>query len=206
MPLNKSGEKHVMIKHFHVLYSGFTQRHDNISAGMPELLYQIASRLNNNDTLVFNQHWYNSVRETAGLIYRLGYNRETGEYPSISIAGYSFGGSTAVDLCNELNNIANISVQSLVLCDAVKRRSFYPWGWLSALNPYAEFDIPLNVKRFSSFIQNEDWPRGHKVNVNAAFTHWIEGRQVKIPLTHTQMDNSKQFLTRAYEEAERSRL
>ena len=192
-----------MIKQFHILYNGFTQRHDNIGAGLAGLYARMVFTFNDTETIIWDKHWHEDVKETAAFIHRLGYDRETGQGPKLSVVGYSFGFQAAVDLCDELNNLANVPVQSLVACDGVRRRSTYPWGWLSAMNPYAKFSIPGNVEKLISYRQNENWPRGHEI-VTDSPTTWHEDF-AGLTMTHQQMDNGSVFLKTAFDEAERVR-
>ena len=55
---------------------------------------------------------------------------ETANRPHVHIAGYSFGGQTAVNLAVEMRKRNFLFIDRLTLCDAVKRRSKGPLGWL----------------------------------------------------------------------------
>ena len=175
------------IKHVHLMITGFTERRDEMSAGLGDLWYQIHKRYAGPDTINHLFHWFESPRNVARWIHRHCYNREEGTYPEIQIVGYSFGGQTAINVCRELDNLANITVRSLTLIDAVRRRTRWPIGWLSAFNRIARLTVPANVQRVDSFIQRQNWPRGHKV------TNYLgeEVGQVELMVKHGQIDSHR---------------
>lgn len=167
---------------FHFLFSGFSQRFSDTSNGLARCYRRLRARWPVSETLFLP--WYVDPADLAALCAKAASDNGC---PRISVAGYSFGGTTAFNLCTELGMLG-IIVDDLVSIDAVKRRSLYPWGWASAFNRTARFRVPPNVLRATIFYQRQNWPRGHPVRQGQESVpqevNWI---QLYEP--HAAMDN-----------------
>lgn len=126
-----------------------------------------------------------------------------GSQARVTVAGYSFGGTTAVNLCRELYEQGSHTVDALCLCDAVKRRSRYPWGWLSALNRAASLRLPPNVLLCDAFYQTQNWPRGHKVLPAKGLEQEQHVKSVRLQDPHAVMDNHTLVRAKVVEHAQR---
>ena len=171
-------------RHVHLLFSGFRQRWSDPDNGMSLIYRTIRHRHPTSETLWYP--WHVDAGDLADMI--CGYAAQLHPDPlKLTICGYSFGGSTAVDLCRRLYRRGGPVVSSLVLMDAVKRRSRAPWGWLAAWNQAARFNIPSNVLHTVAFYQRTNWPRGHRVRLEKPSVSSIEWIRLYEP--HGAMDN-----------------
>lgn len=112
------------------------------------------------------------------------------------IVGYSFGGHTAVELCEKLAAV-HVPVDGLILCDPVAR-----WhgrfGWSRALVP-STITIPANVQFVTWFYQENPllrltppflFPRSHTVRRTSVDTAML---YVRSGAEHVDIDNTERF-------------
>jgi pimeloyl-ACP methyl ester carboxylesterase len=119
-----------------------------------------------------------------------------GAVPVVCVAGYSYGGFGALQLCAALES-HGIEVQVLTLSDPVGRR----WWWprplpaiTSLLSRDTAFTLPVaaNVRLLHSYYQRTNRPQGHRLRlVSAAATQW--GAYQELDLPHAQMDDAPEF-------------
>ena len=173
-----------MVDYWHILIGGFHQRFnaDNGLAATRSDLLRLYGRGPDLSDVVYLP-WYMSADDYAGYIYRNG-NFRSPDPPGIQIAGYSYGGQTAINLCRALQDLG-VVVQRLCLIDPVRRRSRMPWGWLAAVNRWAVLEVPGNVRKLDWFFQSQSWPRSHNVEKHA--TTAIVPH--KLLLNHNACDN-----------------
>lgn len=171
------------IKYYHIVIAGFTQKFGLQGNGIDRLDHELHKLYGGQDTRNWYLPWYCDVTGYAESIFNYGKDAK------IQIAGYSFGGQTAVNLCRELA-VRGVSVDRLCLIDAVKRRSRFPWGWLSAFNRLTKIRVPDNVKGVSIFTQSNGWPRGHRVVFNNP-TVSVSINEDMRNVTHIHMDHSR---------------
>lgn len=174
------------VEHFHFLFSGFLQRWSDHGNGFGLCYRALRARYPRAEVIWLP--WYVDPSDLAKLVLNHSTMLLNGERSRVTVAGYSFGGTTAVRLCEELYLQGNHEVEALCLVDAVKRRSRFPWGWWSAFNRTASFHLPPNVKRCVSYYQQKNWPRGHCVYPSDRVPKQLT--RIKLPLVHTVMDNS----------------
>lgn len=168
-----------MIKKYHILIGGFTQERATSGNGIDQLESLIYEQYGGKQARCVYLPWYCNTRAIARWIQKYS------DLPSIQIAGYSFGGQTAVDLAEELSKML-LPVERMTLVDAVCRRTRLPIGWLAAVNPLASINVPENVEYLSIYRQNVSWPRGHKIRVTN-MTEVVCDEM--IDCSHTVIDN-----------------
>ena len=174
-----------MITHYHILIGGFHQHRGDASNGLSGVRSDLLHKYGRGNGLsdVNYLPWYTSADHLSRYIHRNGDFRGEG-VTKLQVAGYSYGGTTAVNLCSALQDLG-IQVQELCLIDPVKRRSIYPWGWLASLNRWAKIEVTANVQNLHWFHQSTSWPRSHAVmshKTTAITSH-------KLMLRHSAVDN-----------------
>ena len=160
--------------------SGFLQ-HKGRPNGITALWNYL--RKYNSPTLVLDHLlWTADVEKEAEFRWRYLDQRENKNV----IVGYSWGGQTAVNLCEHLND-RGIQVDHLILIDAVRR--LRPWllRW-TAFVPFMRLSIPENVKEVTWYTQNNNLPKGHKVVAKNPRKTKIHER-IDMPLQHTYADD-----------------
>jgi pimeloyl-ACP methyl ester carboxylesterase len=140
-----------------VLFSGFTQKNHQLS-GM-QRLWKKLDRFRAPGVRICLREWdarYERLAERITLLTQDDYHT-----PMIIVAGYSYGGETAIRFCDELGK-RGLDVRQLILCDAVRR-------WLArvptptSLLPWWRLTVPRNVDQVDWFRQHRNQPRGHDV-------------------------------------------
>jgi len=177
-----------------ILFSGFTQQFNN-----PIGTIRIWRHLTQYREPSFNlglYKWYTDVKELAGKINML--NCFAPVRPKIVVAGYSYGGQTAVRFAEELSK-HTYDVESMILCDAVRRwTSKIPTP--SSLFNFWEIQVPSNVKRLSWAHQRVTRPYGHKV-ISSVGTQLVEKKELTLP--HVQCDRAPWYLETVDREVKR---
>lgn len=195
---------HAPITHVHWFFGGFTQRLCRAGNGVYSLYEHVYRSCASPATLVAYHPWYLRASILAECLVRL--NEEcfaaTEQPLRIAVAGYSFGGGTAVQLAQALVG-SGVRIDRMTLCDAVGRR-FGRLGWLRAANPWTTLYVPATVRRLTWLRQRNPrwqlrppffWPAGH--DVVAAQGVQVEG-PVELEVDHLQADNAPAFANRVY--------
>jgi thioesterase domain-containing protein len=172
------------VRHYHFLFSGFTQKWSDPTNGLGVVYRSL--RGSHPESEVIYQPWHVSAEDLAGMVI-MNSQELYPEQAKITVAGYSFGGTTALNLCRALYLQGQHRVSRLCLVDAVKRRSLYPHGWLAAFNRTARLWVPPNVERFVSFYQRVNWPRGHVVRMDDSSR--TAGEWMRLDDPHSAMDS-----------------
>jgi pimeloyl-ACP methyl ester carboxylesterase len=177
-----------------VLYQGFTQSASR-STGFEKLwerLGDLRCDLANREL----RDWNSSPGPLAERIWRLSYDNEMP--PKIIVAGYSYGGTTAVNFCRSLWK-RGLVVDSLFLADPVWRPfSFLPS--LRSLCPWKKLFVPRNVLSCYVTHQRANSPCGHQVIAENDKLTQITGPFLR-SVTHEYMDDDKQFHRAVYNAA-----
>lgn len=182
-----------MIEHYHILIGGFAQSRATVDNGIDQLEQLVHEEHGSSTTRSVYLPWSSDVKEVARWMHK-----HSNDFPRIQLAGYSFGGQTAVDLATELSEYV-LAVESLTLVDAVCRRARHPLGWLSAVNPFARIRVPENVERLAVFRQAQSWPRGHQVVIDRSTT-LIANRLIET--SHSMIDSESQVRLRILQQAD----
>lgn len=181
-----------------ILFGGFTQRYGRAGNGMYRLFDRLYRAHAGPATLIEYFPWFVGPAGIAEALAQLDAECRAlqGRRLAIQIAGFSFGGQTAADVCWHLQNVA-VYVEQLQLCDAVSRRwRFWPF---SAFNPLAEIELPVNVRNLTWFVQRNAYvrtkppfllPRGHRVV--PAVTTAVSGPHV-LDAPHDEIDGHQAF-------------
>lgn len=140
-----------------VCLTGFLQDEGRVT-GLSRLWRELHREHAGPDTVVVQRAWSDCVWTLAELIWR---TRPDDRPPRVGIAGYSWGGMTALHLCEELNR-RSIPVERLYLVDAVYRHGYWLGQW-RAFVPWRRLYVPRNVAYCRPFAQRENLPRGHDV-------------------------------------------
>ena len=123
-----------------LFFGGFTQRRSE-SNGIYEAFDRTYRKAASADTHVAYFPWIVDPAEVAGVVRRVDRSSQPHKRLRLAIVGYSFGGHTAVQVCEQL---AGLPVDRLVLCDPVAR-----WcgrlGWSRALIN-STIRVPINVR------------------------------------------------------------
>ena len=169
-----------------VLFSGFTQRSDQLS-GM-QRLWKKLDVYRRPGVHVALREWdarYDRLAERISLL-----TQDDPAPPAIVVAGYSYGGETAIRFSEQLGR-RGLPVHRLILCDAVRR-------WLSriptpsSLLPWWNFKIPANIHRVEWFRQNVNYPRGHFVKaIDESVTEVLP--EVVLTRAHQYCDDAPEF-------------
>jgi len=177
-----------------ICISGFLQDEGDPS-GIMRLWRRLENEIHNGgrhtrpSTVVVPKTWQCDVDALSDLVFRL---RPNAGGPIVRIAGYSWGGATAANLCRSLQR-KGVGVDKLILCDPVYR------GWRAwrAFCPWARIHIPENVATVWRFYQRTNLPRGHRlVAADNTTVHEQELGRV----THQYADDSPVFFDCAYKE------
>lgn len=106
------------------------------------------------------------------------------------LAGYSWGGYTAIKLAQQLAK-RGLRVRHIILSDAVYRHHYWLGQW-RALVPWTKIVIPKNVQEVTWFYQRQNLPRGHNIVALNGKTIINPGISVH-GITHKYMDDCDQF-------------
>ena len=164
-----------------VLVGGFLQQMDG-NHGLAAL-FHLLDRFKRPGLNLLLREW---TTDTAAIARRVALLADGGA-PTVVVVGFSYGGTTAVRLCEELEE-RGVTVGSLTLIDAVWR----PWrGFPSVLSvlPWWRLRVPRNVKRVRVYRQREDRPMGHEVVLAEPYSAEMVG-PVFLPLRHVEMDDA----------------
>lgn len=201
------------IKNWHVVLGGFLQT-KGTSNGMISL-WQKMLQFSNEETCVHFDSWNANCSNIAELIWRS--KKDLPEtLVSVNIYCYSWGGTAAIKLANELKK-RGINVQHMVMSDPVYRPNFYAMKFL-AMTPFPSLQVPTNVKSVVWFKQenprfdyggNPWWkiwkafhPAGHEVIVNMETTD-LYGPNI-LTQEHIYCDDSFEFQNTCLKTAKKS--
>lgn len=195
------------IKRFVIVIPGFLQRRGTPN-GMVSLWRKLHAANAGPDCCVSLHLWDSNWADVAEWIWRL---RPNQGQPDVVIAGYSWGGYSAVLLARQLEK-RGIDVRSMVLSDPVYRHGFWgPIGWLGqwrAFWPFTKIELPGNVKNRVVFAQSSNLPAGHDVLLGCEFTGSVErlrpvrARTIEVKgVIHQFMDDHTPFHNLAMEAA-----
>ena len=125
-----------------------------------------------------------------------------GYRPRVLVAGYSYGGWGALELCREFQP-RGIDVESLNLSDPVGRPRWWPRPLPAATSLLSrdwapKLFVPGNVQVVHSFFQRRDRPQGHKLRTTNGTR---ELSPVELDRTHKRMDDAPEFHKRVLDEA-----
>lgn len=143
------------ISYWAILFSGFGQR---VGLSGVDSIYRDCRRKASATSEVLLQYWSDDPEALADRIVR---HSPTSGPEGIVIAGYSWGGQTAINLCESLRD-RGLKVTELVLCDPVARSPLW-FRWWRALLPNRTIRVPGNVTRVWSCYQRANLPQGHRV-------------------------------------------
>ena len=173
------------IRKFIIVIPGFMQSRGTPN-GMVALWRKLHHAYAGPDTVVSLHLWNSNWRDVAEWIWRLRPNK--GQL-DIVIAGYSWGGYSAVLLARQLKK-RGIQVRSMILSDPVYRH----WYWLGqwrAFWPQSRIRLPSKVGCVAVFRQETNLPSGHfftdETNKIPVTTFLIDG------VVHQFMDDLPQF-------------
>lgn len=171
------------ITHRIVVISGATQGTGRVT-GCQRLYSTLREELASTTCDVRLYGWRLDVDDLADEIVALA----EGEPPRIDIAGYSWGGMTAVNLCRSLDG-RGLPVHGLVLCDAVYRSQWFGLYWRS-MSPWPTIWIPGNISNVVAYYQRENRPSGHALR-------WDDGTRVsdryQLGAKHEHMDDQPRW-------------
>lgn len=138
--------------------TGFQQREGGATP-FEKLHRRVQKRAGGPNTVVVIRSWRDSAKDFAQRIH----NWRNGHNPRIVLAGYSYGGYSAVEICRELQKF-HIPVDHLFLIDPVARW-LYRWPSIFSMLNVLPITIPANVRRATVWRQAYDYPRGADVRV-----------------------------------------
>lgn len=180
------------------IFSGFLQKRATQTSGFVSLASRCERLLCGtcNARVRFNP-WRVDVSDVAEALWN---ERRPGVKQLHLVAGYSYGGQTALDYCRQLQLRGSCEVAELWLCDPVRRWKALP-GVAAGLG-LGVLTIPRVVTRVVPFRQrNPRWklgrpggvfqPRGHELAAESLHTTiepWIE-----TPAGHCYIDNDTDF-------------
>ncbi len=142
-----------------VCISGYMQSEARLS-GIEQLQHKIHTQCSSPTTRVLLKSWRDSPDDLAERIWR----SQPHHPPGIVVIGYSYGGCTAIALCEELER-RGLDVEHLLLLDAVWR----PWHLIPSLLSLLKLwvlKVPSNVGTCYSWTQTLTKPSGHTVQVD----------------------------------------
>ncbi len=134
------------------------------------------------------------VAELAALIRQY----RGGSDPDIVIAGYSWGGQTAANLCRELYPLP---IRRLILSDAIYR-SRWCAELAHLLGQRATLEVPSNVARVDWWRQTVGWPHGHEVVAEDPLLTRVAPCRTVLTVGHQGMDEVRDFHICAREAAD----
>lgn len=182
------------VKRWIVCETGFGQDESRVT-GVESLQDEVHRLCSCADTRCVLKSWRDSPSSLAQRIK----NRAGGdEDPTIVVIGYSWGGYSSVLLCRELQK-RDLSVEHLLLCDAVWRSKFMI-GYPLSLTDWLTISIPGNVRNLYSWRQTANIPCGAKIKLeepydektNQGTKHVLE--RVLPHVTHEHIDEHREFL------------
>jgi pimeloyl-ACP methyl ester carboxylesterase len=171
--------------------TGFQQREGGATP-FEKLHRRVQKHAGGPNTVVVIRSWRDSAKDFAQRIH----NWRNGHAPRIVLAGFSYGGYSAVEICRELQKF-HIAVDHLFLIDPVARW-LYRWPSIFSMLNILPITIPANVRRATVWRQTRNRPRGANVrveskpgeyqdNVNRG-THLVIDPAFKF-VTHENMDD-----------------
>ena len=177
----------------HICISGFTQ-HRGYMHGILRLREELISAGHAAGPLrrVWYLNWKANWKQVAADLVSVAVMR--GVRPVVTVAGYSYGGFGALQLCGALQS-HGIEVQVLTLSDPVGRR----WWWprpLPAITSMLSRDmaftlpVPANVKLLNVYYQRRNRPQGHRLRLEG---ETLRGVYKELELTHARMDDAPEF-------------
>lgn len=161
--------------------SGFLQ-HKGRPNGITRLWRKLYAEFAGPDCVVDHHPWNFDPGRIAEFVWRYSDNQAL---PKVLIVGYSWGGSSAVKLAEQLQ-LRGIDVAEMILVDAVYRHKYWCGQW-RAFWPWSRILIPSNVLHVSWFRQDVSLPRGHRVIARNPDRTKIE-EPVQLYVSHQYVD------------------
>jgi len=180
------------IERWHICFAGFLQDEGSADAGMVKLWRDLRVHASER-CCVELRSWDDDVDALAELIWRM---RSTPP-PVVRLYGFSWGGSTALRLCEQLQ-CRGLYVASVVLSDAVYRSHWRLGVWRSVVGSPTLW-VPRNVDYVWHARQKTDKRiRGHEVIARSGDPDVtkIDGPEWAV-LHHRYMDDFGLFQDRA---------
>lgn len=132
--------------------------------------------------------WDDDMGDKAEKIFRFRPDRSADL--DIRIAGYSWGGYSAVALSRQLQQ-RGLPVAQLILSDPVYRHGYWLGQW-RALCPGSKIRLPPNVLQAAYFVQAQSMPKGHKLLPNKVSKTEMWG-PVLLKRDHRYMDDAPEW-------------
>jgi len=196
------------------IFSGFTQGSgDIVNVGMVRLEDAAEAYCEGRPAVRVRRYtWDADVRDMVNNLWGHRPNGGDNRKQHHLIAGYSYGGQTAVDMCWELSSRNDVRVVALALCDPVRRCKWMP-GVLGGLG-LGKFHIPPVVERVWGYRQKHPrWslrrgvdvfqPAGHDVVAVDPHKTKIEP-PVIVQEIHQYIDNDASFRERFLKSVEQA--
>ena len=162
-----------------VFITGFTQNQGK-KTGLEYLWNEVRKKSDENHWVLPPFTWDTDFTWWANFIAR-----NVSNDTRIYVGCYSWGaGRGFIDLCNGLAK-HGLKVHHAILCDPVYYSKLLPFRWLAVTN-LGTIKIPKNVRNISSFYQEINRPRGHKIKCSR-FTK--ASKPVKLYVKHSEMDD-----------------
>lgn len=167
-PTCRPGAGSLAVDAWQICISGFLQSEAN-PTGIRQLWGKLRANVEGPTCRVELRSWCQNWSDLAELIWSF---RPEAFRPTINIFGYSWGGYSATLLARELQR-RGLSVDRIILADAVYRHSYYLGQW-RAFAPWSTIRVPENVHAVDVFRQENPrfrfrrpggWfqPAGHRV-------------------------------------------
>lgn len=130
--------------------------------------------------------WNSDWKSQAEYMWLLQDHLEpTGSIPINILCGYSYGGGWGARRLMMYCSNKGVQFEHVILCDPVHRG---PLGWIGRW----PIRIPKNVKNVWTLNQNNDYPRGCKINYETKYTKHVSARDLKVG--HTYCDDHPAYL------------
>jgi pimeloyl-ACP methyl ester carboxylesterase len=165
-----------------ILISGFRQN-KGIPNGFTRLWREARGHSSARSVVEFHT-WDTDVKDLAEFIWG-----QSGSDPDIVIAGYSWGGSTSVNLARALKK-RGLRVRHMILADPVYRNWWRLWASMFR-GGLLSIQIPNSVSEVSWFRQRENRPQGHNLVAESPIT--IINDPVIKEVEHAYMDDQDDF-------------
>lgn len=172
------------ISNWLILVQGFLQDRGTPN-GMVRLWLRAHSNFAGRSTAVMLLSWNDNVRQLAEFIWR-----SSRPDPLIHIAGYSWGGTTARNLCCQLSK-RGLSIDQVILSDPVYRHWWMPRRWTTLL-PWRTIEFPTNVSRIYWYRQEQNWPRAHSPAAEDTDSTYVSPGFL-LKCSHQYMDDAQEF-------------
>jgi pimeloyl-ACP methyl ester carboxylesterase len=177
----------------HIVISGFTQRRGNYHGILKLREALIAAGHSRGATRrVWMLPWVANWTHVARDLSIIGVTH--GLHPIVTVAGYSYGGYGAVQLCRACERVG-IRIASLTLSDPVGRRWWWPRPLPAATSLIGRdmaFRLPIsdNVTTVNEFWQERNRPQGHRLILGPSTRRGI---YQQLDYRHQEMDDAPEF-------------